>query len=103
MICGLMRLVFLSPFHCKLSWRDIARRRVRSLGVVVLFPVRDANASFLQSGEKCLVEALVPKAAVAALDEAVLHRLARSDVMPVDLPALRSAQDRHAGELGPVV
>ena len=38
-----------------------------------------------------------------ALDEGVLLRLAGRDVVPVDLPLLRPAQDRHAGELGAVV
>src|SRR5690606_9836509 len=48
-------------------------------------------------------EALVAEAAVEALDEAVLHWLAGSDVVPVDLVILGPAQDHHAGELGAVV
>lgn len=49
-----------------------------------------------------LVDALVPEAAVEALDEAVLHGLDGSDVVPVDLPVLGPSQDRHAVDLGAV-
>ncbi len=54
-------------------------------------------------GEQRLVEALVPEAPVEALDEAVLHRLARRDVVPFDLPLLGPSEDRAGGELRAVV
>ncbi len=56
-----------------------------------------------QRGEQGLIEALVPQATVEALDEAVLHRLARSDVMPLAPPLLRPPQDRRRGQLGPII
>jgi len=37
------------------------------------------------AGEQVLVEALVPQPAIEALHEAILHRLARRDVVPLDL------------------
>ena len=43
--------------------------------------------------EQMLVEALVTKAAVEALDEAILHRLARRDVVPFDVTQLLPSQD----------
>ena len=50
-----------------------------------------------------LVEALVTQAAVEALDEAILHRLARGNVVPFDTVVLLPAQDRVRGQLGAVV
>src|SRR3546814_17006888 len=41
--------------------------------------------------------------AVVALDIAVLLRLARRDVVPLDRSLLRPSQDRQAGQLGAVV
>lgn len=52
-----------------------------------------------QRGEERLVEQLVAKAAVEALDEAILHRLAWSDVVPFDLALLSPGEDGVAGEL----
>src|SRR3546814_4168514 len=53
--------------------------------------------------EQRLVEALVTQAAVEALDIAVLLRLARRDVVPLDRSLLRPSRDRQAGQLGAVV
>src|SRR3546814_12756667 len=53
--------------------------------------------------EQRLVEALVTQAAVEALDIAVLLRLARRDVVPLDRSLLRPSQDRQAGQPGAVV
>src|SRR3546814_12928364 len=53
--------------------------------------------------EQRLVEALVTQAAVEALDIAVLLRLARRDVVPLDRSLLRPSQDRQARQLGAVV
>ena len=43
--------------------------------------------------EQMLVEALVTKAAFEALDEAILHRFARRDVVPFDAMLLLPSQD----------
>jgi hypothetical protein len=56
-----------------------------------------------QAGEQVLVEAFVPQATVEALDEAVLHRFAGSDVVPFDLPVLLPRQDRIRGQLRAIV
>lgn len=40
---------------------------------------------------------------VEAFDKAVLHRLFRRDVVPVDPGALTPAEDRHRGQLRPLV
>jgi hypothetical protein len=50
-----------------------------------------------------LVEALVAQTAIEALDEAILHRFARSDVVPLDAAILLPGEDRVRGELGAVV
>lgn len=62
--------------------------------VVVVTPCRDQVTGMAQAGEQVLVEALVPQAAVEALDEAVLHGFAGCDVVPFDLPVLLPRQDR---------
>ena len=50
-----------------------------------------------------LVEQLVAQAAVEGLGEAVLHRLARRNVMPVDTVIVRPLQDRIRGQLSAIV
>ena len=56
---------------------------------------------FGQAGEEMFVEALVAQAAVEALDKAVLHGLARCDVVPANAAFLLPAQDSvQQGELG---
>lgn len=57
---------------------------MRSVGVVVGPPFFDQPAGLRQIGEQVLVEALVAQPTVERLNEAVLHRLARCDVVPFD-------------------
>lgn len=49
-------------------------------------------------GKHGLVEELVSHAAVETIHEAVLHRLARRDVMPLDALLRGKGQDRVAGQ-----
>src|SRR5690242_8630909 len=56
-----------------------------------------------ERAEEGLVQQLVPEPAVEALDQGVLLRLARGDVVPLDASVLTPPQDRHAGQLGAVV
>jgi hypothetical protein len=58
---------------------------VWSLVVVVPPPGLEHGAGVRQGAEQGLVDEFVAQAAVEALDEAVLLRLARRDVMPADL------------------
>src|SRR3989344_2697419 len=71
--------------------------------VVVDAPALDDGAGFGQEGEDLLVQALVPQPAVEALDEAVLLRPARRDVVPGDASAVGPSEDRATGHLGPIV
>jgi len=57
---------------------------VRSQVIVVVTPCLDRFARLGEGEEDVLVEAFVAQAAVEALDEGVLHRLAWLDVMPVE-------------------
>ena len=52
-----------------------------------------------QGCEQRLIQALVAQATIKALDVAVLLRLSGGDVVPLELPVLRPAQDRQAGQL----
>ena len=78
---------------CELSRCEPVEARMRSVGVVVDPPVFDDPASFVEVREQVLVEALVAQAAVEALHEAILHRFARCDVVPVDGMLLLPSQD----------
>ena len=55
------------------------------------------------AGEQPLVEELIAQPSDEALHEAVLHWLARRDVVPLDLAILLPGQDGVRGQLGAVV
>ena len=80
-----------------------AQFRVWSDCVVVVLPGGQHEPRVGQRGEQRLVEAFVAQAAVEALDEAVPRRLARCDVMPLDLALLRPAQERRRGQFDTIV
>ena len=71
-------------------------------GVVADPPVLDNPSRLGKRGEDVLVQALVAKPAVEALDEGVLDRLAWRDVMPMDPRRIREGEDGVGGELRPV-
>ena len=74
-----------------------------SLGVVVDPPCFDDVAGFGQAREQMLVEALIAQPADEALDEAILHGLARRDVVPFDPALLLPCEDGVRGQLGAVI
>lgn len=57
----------------------------------------------VQGREQHLVQDFIAQPTIEAPDEGVLGRLARRDVMPVDLAFICEGQDRVRVELGPVV
>ena len=48
-------------------------------------PCGDETTRMTQAVEQVFVQTLVPHMSVEAFDEAILHRLARGDIVPVDL------------------
>ena len=76
---------------------------MRSECVVVDPPFFDDPSGLWQAGKEVLIEALVAQPAIEALDEAVLGRLARCDVVPFHAPFFLPGQDGARGELGAVV
>ena len=74
-----------------------------SVGIVVAPLLLDQDAGFIQGREHRFVRQFVPEPGVEALDDGVLLRRSRRDVVPFDPLFLRPAQDGHAGELGAVV
>ncbi|QFT33925.1 hypothetical protein FIV00_25745 [Labrenzia sp. THAF82] len=72
------------------------------VSVVVVFPCGDLGSGFRKRREQRLVETLIPEATVETLDETILHRFSRCDVMPVDTCHLIPFEDRHAGQFGSV-
>ena len=71
---------------------------MRAVVVVVVSPCTDQLAGMAEAGEQVLVQAFVARAAVEALDQAILNRFAGSDVMPLDTAFFLPAQDRRRGQ-----
>src|SRR3954454_11808930 len=84
-------------------WRAHAQARVRPLQVVVEPPSLDHTARFGKAREPARVEALLAKAAVEALDRAVLHRLSGIDEEPLHTVLVGPAVEITAAQLGSVV
>jgi len=76
---------------------------VRPLGIVIVDPGGEDRASLADREEQCLVEQLVAHAAIEALDEPVLRRLAGGDVMPLDPSIAGPGKHRIRGKLGAIV
>jgi hypothetical protein len=72
--------------------------RVRPDVVVVASPGLDEEPGLSERGEDFLVQTLVAEPSVEALDESVLLRFARRDVMPFEAALVRPFQHRSAGE-----
>jgi len=64
-----------------------------SVGVAVDPPFFDDLTFLLEVGEQVFVVALISRAAIEALDEAVLHWFAWRDVVPLDTALLLPGQD----------
>lgn len=77
--------------------------RVRAVLVVVVAPCRNQMAGMVQGREQVLVQALVAQASVEAFHKAVLHRLSRRDVMPLDLAIFLPFEHGVRSQLGAVV
>ena len=67
--------------------------------VVVVAPEREFAPSGIDAVQHVLVQHLIAQAAVERLDEGVLLRLARIDVVPFGIAVVRPFQDSAAGEL----
>ena len=76
---------------------------MRPLVIVDLSTGGDHDAGMIQAQEQRLVEQLVARATVEALDVAVLHRLARCDVVPLDADLSAPGEDRVRCELGAII
>src|SRR5262249_3682250 len=88
---------------CKLSWGEPVKAGVRASGVVVETPAFDDAACRLQAAEEMLVQALVAQAPDKALYKAILHGLARRDVVALDAMLLLPFQDGVGGEFSAVI
>ena len=70
--------------------------------VIVVTPAPEDLAGMSKGIEHFFIEAFVAELAIEALDEAVLLRLSRREVVPFNLLHLHSPHDRHADEFGAV-
>ena len=73
------------------------------LGVVIVRPSGNRLAGMSKAREQRLVQQLIAHSAVETLNGAVLGRLARRDVMPVDAGLARPRQHRVGRQLSAVV
>lgn len=71
--------------------------------VVVYPPGFDDAPGVTETVEEMLVQALVAQPAVEALDEGVLCRLSRRDVVPLNAGLAHPFQDRMTGQLRAIV
>lgn len=71
-------------------------------GIVVSAPGLNDRAGVGEDSEQMLSEAFVPKPALETLDEPVLLRPARCDVVPQHRPFFLPVQERVRGHLGAV-
>jgi len=76
--------------------------RMRSGFVVVGAPSTEQRVDLGKCGEQRLIQEFVAQPAVERLDEGVLDRFSRRDVVSPDPGLVGPAQDRVAGELGAV-
>lgn len=75
---------------------------MRAVVVVVVTPRRNQMAGMAQSWEQVPVETLVLRAALEALDQVVLHRFARRDVVLLDLAVLPPFEHGVRCQLGAI-
>lgn len=85
---------------CKLRRREPVEARVQSECVLVGPPFHDDHSGVRQAGEEVLVQTFIAQSAIEALDEAILGRLDRCDVIPFH--ALPSCQARMARKVNAV-
>ena len=71
--------------------------------IVVVAPPGELAPCIGQAGEHLLVQQLIAQFAVEALDEGILCRLARRDVVPIDTRCVLPIQYGPAGQFGSVV
>ena len=71
---------------------------MRPRGVDVLPPFGDGASGVAEAEEQALVQQLVAHPAVEGFGIAILHRLARCDLVPFDAMILRPGEDRVRGE-----
>jgi len=76
---------------------------MRVVMVEVVTPSRHIILGMDQVVEEVLVHAFIAHSTVEPFNEAVLHRLARRDVVPLDFTVLLPLWGRIAGQLSPVV
>ena len=93
----------LSGPGCKLLRCEPVEARIRSVVVIVVTPARDDLAGMAVTPEQVLVQALVSQSPVERFNEAVLHRFARGDVVPLDAALLLPLKIGVRRQLGAVV
>lgn len=74
----------LSSSAANAAGEAVAKRRVRRLLVIVVHLGGDLDSGMRQAEEQRLVQEFIAHPAVEAFAEAVLHRPAGRDIMPLD-------------------
>ena len=87
----------------KLGGCHPAKTAVRTHGVVVPLPCLDDPSRCSQRCEQVLVQALVAQATIERCHKAILLRLARGNVVPLDAGVLALGENSMTGQLGAIV
>ena len=82
---------------------QVAQSAVRTLLVVIASPGGNQNTGLRQAGKPVVVQALVAKAPVEALDESILGRLPGFDQLQRNAVGVRPLIQRLAGEFRPLI
>ncbi len=84
-------------------WRQIAETAMWMFGVVFLAPAFNQNSGLRYAGKQFLIEYLVPQSGVEALDEGILPRRSRFNVVCSDSIFFKSFPQRARNEFRAVV
>ena len=76
---------------------------MRAMVIEVVAPYCNQMAGMAQAVEQVFIQALISHPTIEAFDKAVLHRLARGYVVPLDLAIFLPFQDSVRGQLGAIV
>ena len=81
------------------QWSKSSECGVGPCRVIIDPPGFDDTPSVTETVEEMLIQALVAQPAIEALDEGILCRLSRRDVVPLNAGFTDPFQDRMAGQL----
>ena len=84
------------------GWRLVIKGRMGAPRVIVVDPVRNDSSGVNRATEHGFVQEFIAHPAVEAFAKGILGRLARRNVMPIDVMRRTPVEDRICGQFRPV-